>query len=150
MKFPYTMSIAPAIDSGSEIVLLRPEIPVRVHGPTGAAEMLALVDTGADNCVLPLSIARELGIATTPGRGPGAIAFGGQRIELSFAEVLIELSDDDTEIRWRARLYFANFPDDTEKTVILGHEGFLDYFSATFDGKDCVLLLEPNDGIPLA
>ena len=53
-------------------------------------------------------------------------------------------------IRWRTRLYFADFPGDNEKAVILGHEGFLDFFTATFIGEDCVLELEPNDGIPAA
>jgi hypothetical protein len=79
MRFPYTLSVAPSIDTGEQIVLLRPEIPIRVYGPTGAAEMLALVDTGADNSILPLSIAHDLGIQTTPGSGPGATAFGGQQ-----------------------------------------------------------------------
>jgi len=150
MRFPYTLSLARSIDSGDEIVLLRPEIPVRVYGPAGAAEMLALVDTGADSSILPLSIAHDLGIETIPGKGPAATAFGGQQIALSFAEVDLELSQDDDVIRWRGRLYFADFPDATEKTVILGHEGFLDYFTATFDGENCVVILEPNDSIPVA
>jgi predicted aspartyl protease len=150
MRFPYTLSIARSIDSGNEIVVLRPEIPVRVHGPAGTADMLALVDTGADSSILPLSVAHELGIETTPGKGPGAMAFGGERIALSFAEVVLEVSQHETAIRWPARLYFADFPDDTEKAVILGHEGFLDYFTATFDGEECVVTLEPNGGIPIS
>jgi hypothetical protein len=135
MRFPYTLSVARSIDTGKQIVLLRPEIPIRVYGPAGAAELLALVDTGADNSVFPLSIAHDLGIQTTPGRGPSATAFGGQQIALSFADVVLELSQDDAEFRWLGRLYFADFPDGTEKAVILGHEGFLDYFTATFDGE---------------
>jgi hypothetical protein len=35
----------------------------------------------------------------TPGTGPGAIAFGGQPITLSFAEVLLELIQDGNVIR---------------------------------------------------
>ena len=46
MRFPYTLNLAPSIDTGDEIVLLRPEIPIRVYGPAGAANLLALVDTG--------------------------------------------------------------------------------------------------------
>lgn len=148
MKFPYTLSIVPSIETGEEIVLLRPEIPLRVNGPAGHVDVLALVDTGADNSILPLSIATDLGIETIHGKGPGAIAFGGQRIALCFADVVIELSQDSSAIRWRARLYFADFPNGTEKAVVLGHEGFLDYFTATFIGEDCVLDLEPNHSIP--
>jgi hypothetical protein len=150
MRFPYPLSIARSIETGDEIVLLRPEIPIRVYGLAGAADMLALVHTGADNSILPLSVARDLGIETTPGKGPEATAFGGQRIALSFAEVALEISQRDTVVRWRARVYFADFPDDTEKAVIPGHEGFLDYFTATFDGEDCVVALKPNDSIPIA
>lgn len=146
MKFPYTLNIVPSIDTGNEIVLLRPEIPLRLHGPLGHVDVLALVDSGADNSILPLSVATSLGIETTPGKGPGATAFGGQRIALSIAEVVLELHQDGNVIRWAARLYFADVPN--EKVVVLGHEGFLDYFTATFIGEDCVLDLEPNNSIP--
>jgi len=65
MRFPYTLSIVPSIDTGEEIVLLRPEIPIRVFGPGGHADVLALVDTGSDNSILPLAVAHDLGIKTT-------------------------------------------------------------------------------------
>jgi hypothetical protein len=78
MTFPYTLNIARSTDTGDEIVILRPEIPVRVYGPAGTSEVLALLDTGSDNSILPLSIARDLRIPTTPGRGPAAKAYGGQ------------------------------------------------------------------------
>ena len=149
MRFPYSLNIVPSIETGDEIVLLRPEIPHRMHGPAGIADVVALVDTGADTSIVPLSIADDLGIATTPGAGPGAIAFGGQSIRLSFAEVVLELNQDQQTIRWRARMYFAEFPDASERAVVLGHEGFLDYFTATFFGEDYVLELIPNHGIPL-
>ena len=149
MRFPYSLNISPAIDTGEEVVLLRPEVPLRVHGPNGVTRVNALVDTGADNCIFPVSIAHLLGITINKGVGPGATAFGGQRIELSFADVEVELNDDEhPPIRWTARLYFADFPEDEEKTAILGHEGFLDFFVATFHGKDCVLDLTPTDDMP--
>ncbi len=145
MRFPYTLNVVPSIDTGDEIVLLRPEVPLRIYGPLGHVDVLALVDSGADNSIFPLAIATDLGIETTPGKGPGATAFGGQRIGLSFGDVEVELSQDGNTIRWRTRLYFADFPD--EKAVVLGHEGFF-YFTATFIGEDCVLDLKPNDNLP--
>jgi hypothetical protein len=149
MKFPYTLNLVESIDTGDEIVVLRPEVPLRIYGPTGHVDVIALVDSGADNSIFPTSVATNLGIETTPGTGPSATAFGGQQIALSFAEVDLELSDQNgTAVRWRARLYFADFA--TENAVILGHEGFLDYFTATFFGSDCVLDVEPNDDLPRA
>ena len=35
-----------------------------------------------------------------------------------------------------------------EETIILGHQGFLDYFTATFIGEECALELEPNSYLP--
>ena len=32
--------------------------------------------------------------------------------------------------------------------IILGHTGFLEYFTATFDGKFGALTLVPNDELP--
>ena len=49
MKFAYTLNIVPSIETGDEIVLLRPEIPLRLYGSIGHIDLLALVDTGADN-----------------------------------------------------------------------------------------------------
>ncbi|MGO8750076.1 MAG: aspartyl protease family protein [Thermoguttaceae bacterium] len=149
MRFPYSLAVVRSIDTGEEIVLLRPEVPIHLYGPAGTVEVVALVDTGADNSIFPLSIARDLGIETTEGKGPAATAFGGQQIALSFADVVLELSQAGVTIRWQGRLHFADFPGDTEKAVILGHEGFLDYFTATFDGAECSLELEPNDSIPV-
>lgn len=147
MKFPYSLNIVPSIDTGEEIVLLRPEVPLRVHGPNGHLDVVALVDTGADSSILPMAIATDLGIDTIPGRGPGATAFGGQRIVLTFADVLLELFEPSgNPIRWRARVYFADSVD--EQAVVVGHEGFLDYFTATFVGEDCILDLEPNGAMP--
>jgi hypothetical protein len=38
--------------------------------------------------------------------------------------------------------------DANQETLILGHQGFLDYFTATFDGDNCVLDLKPNPHLP--
>jgi hypothetical protein len=150
MRFPYSLNIARSIATGEEIVVMRPEVPIRIHAPGGVAELLALVDTGADNSIFPLSIAKALGVATTPGKGPSVTAFGGQEIALSFAQIVLELWQEGASVRWPSRVYFADFPDDSEKTVILGHEGFLDYFTATFEGEACEFTLEPNPDIPAA
>jgi len=149
MKFHYSAVLSPAPDTGEEVVILRPEVPLRVHGTTGSATYMALVDTGADNTILPLSIARELGITTYPAKGPSAVAFGGQPIELSYADVELEFSQDVETLRWRARVQFFGFADAQPETLVVGHQGFLDYFTAVFDGEQAVLDLQPNPEIPL-
>lgn len=150
MKFDYSAFLSPSPDTGEEVVILRPEVPLRVHGPAGSAIYMALVDTGADNTILPLSIASELGIAVAPAIGPKATAFGGQSIELVFADVELELADEAESIRWFARIYFFGNAKLESETLVVGHQGFLDYFTATFDGEQAMLELRPNRDIPLA
>jgi len=85
MNFPYSGFVSRAPETGEEVIIFRPEVPLRICGGKGAVVYMALVDTGADNTMLPLSIARDLGIVTTKAKGPYATAFGGQQIPLSYA-----------------------------------------------------------------
>ncbi len=152
MRFPYSVNIGPAETgdavSGDAIAILRPEVLVLIHGPTGAESHYALVDTGADNTILPSSVAERLGISMTNCRGPEARAFGGQKIALTYADIVLELTDDNSCIRWQARAFFAESASESEDMVILGHQGFLDFFTATFDGEDCSVSVEPNSTLP--
>ena len=107
------------------------------------------MDTGADNTILPERVARVLGIPLVRGTGPAARAFGGQEIALSYADVDLELVHADESLRWLAHVYFLA-GDADEETIILGHQGFLDYFTATFIGEECALELKPNSYLPRA
>ena len=136
MRFDYTAIVSSSPDTGDHVVIFRPEIRIKVHGSKGSCDFLALVDTGADNTILPESIANDLGIPLIAGKGPAATAFGGQKIVLSYADVELELVHPKATLRWLARVYFVAGSADKE-TLILGHQGFLDYFTATFIGEEC-------------
>jgi hypothetical protein len=84
----------------------------------------------------------------TPCLGPGPEAFGGQRIPLTFADAQIELLHEDGDLSWNARLYFAEAAEGVTEGALLGHEGFLDCFTAVFDGEQCILELIPNSHLP--
>lgn len=61
MRFDYTAILSVVPDTGDAVVIFRPELRIRVHGPSGSADFLAPVDTGADNTILvrqPLFVAR--------------------------------------------------------------------------------------------
>jgi predicted aspartyl protease len=148
MIFYYQPIISAAPDGNYQIVL-RPEIPVTVIGPTGKATYSGLVDTGSDNTILPKSVAHQLGIALVPAAGPPATVFGGHRVQLLVGDVTLELEADTEVARWQTQIYFFDFAHEEDETVILGHMGFLDYFTATFDGKLGSLTLVPNDELPL-
>ncbi len=104
-------------------------------------------DTGADNTILPESVARDLGIPMTRATGPAARAFGGQEISLFCADVELELARADGRLRSLAHVYFPAAGMDKE-TIILGQQGFLDYFTATFMGEKRILDLEPSSYLP--
>lgn len=148
MKFPYSMYIVSASDTGEPVPMLRPEVQVRIYGPEGDADALALVDTGSDKSIFPLSFASDVGINTTPGEGLSALAFGGQNMPLEYADVELELPTSEPAWRWQTRIYFTDISDETERAV-LGHDGFLEFFTATFDGEQCELELLPNADLPL-
>jgi predicted aspartyl protease len=147
MRFEYTPVLSLSPDTGEGAVIFRPQVHIGVRGPKGSGDFLALVDTGADNTIIPESVARRLGIPLTPGTGPSATAFGGQAIALSYADIEMELSDGDETLRWLARAYFVSMEPEQE-TAVLGHQGFLDYFTAVFDGEECSLELRANSYLP--
>jgi len=147
MRFDYTAIVSSSPDTGEPVVIFRPEVRIKVHGSKGSGDFLALVDTGADNTILPESIARDLGISLIAGKGPAATAFGGQEIALSYADIEMELVHPNATLRWLARVYFVEGSADKE-TLILGHQGFLDYFTAIFKGEECALDLEANSYLP--
>jgi hypothetical protein len=122
-------------------------VPVRVHGRTRNRVLLGLVDTGADSTILPLALARDLGVKVKPCAGPPPTSFGGETLSLSYGNVAIELTDDQESYRWKTRVLFYDAPEGSEGTAILGHESFLDRFLATVDFRDGVMELIPNEWI---
>jgi predicted aspartyl protease len=148
MIFYYQSIISAAPDDDDYLLVLRPEIPLTVFGPGGKGTYTALVDTGSDHTILPKSIADVLQIPIRAASGTPATAFGGHRVQLFVGEVTFELTEETEVLRWSAQAYFFDFAEDEDECVILGHSGFLDYFTATFDGKQGILTLIANDELP--
>jgi hypothetical protein len=149
MNFAYSSLISRCPDTDDFLLIRRPEIPVTIEEPAGSATYAGMVDSGSDNTILPRSIADLLGIEVERASGPAAIAFGGRRIPLLAGEAILHLSRDGESLRWKAPVCFFEFPQDDEESVLLGHAGFLEYFTATFDGKLCILTLIANHEMPL-
>jgi predicted aspartyl protease len=122
-------------------VVYRPAIPITIHAGGSRVERFALVDTGADLTVIPGEIASFLGIV--PDRDK-AIAMSGVEdaiLSASPADVELELSRGRDVYRWRTRVYVAD-----QQYVLLGTEGFLEYFVATFDWSAKTLEIMPSRG----
>jgi hypothetical protein len=149
MIFPYRSIITEAPDSNDFLLIVRPEVPVTFVGPAGSASYVGLVDTGSDHTILPKTIADELGILLQPAMGQPASVFGGNRLQLLVGEVILKLKADGESLSWRTGAFFFDFTGAADETVILGHSGFFDYFTAIFDGKSASLTLLPNDELPI-
>ncbi len=147
MRFEFTCVISVAADTGEPLAVFRPEVEICIYGPRGSKVLDALVDTGSDNMVFPGYVARELGIPVTRAAGPAAQAFGGHEVGLSYADVELELVHAEQSLRWHTQVFFLT-EDTVEETVILGRDGFLEYFTATFIGDEFALELKPNAYLP--
>jgi predicted aspartyl protease len=144
MKFPYATHIAWSSNSPDAILLLRPEIPVTIMSQTDHVSMIGLVDTGSDFTIIPKSAADGLGIPLeSTGESPVKV-FGGNPVELLIGVATFKLALSASVIQWTTEVSFYEFDSPSNETVILGHAGFLEFFTAVFDGWENELTLEPN------
>ena len=148
MNFAYTKyEIQPSSTNPSGIIR-RPEVMLRVIGQTGDAYLMALVDTGADECVLPLSVGEAIGARLSPDETILASGVGGDVLELIPGDVEFELVGGEESYRWQVRVGFARFENPEDECTILGHVGALELFTATFDGENHRGTLVPNAAFP--
>jgi len=150
MKFPYRPLVTSAPDGIDFLLVARPEIPFRIVGPSGQFTYIGLVDTGSDHTILPASIARDLGIELQLAAGPSASVFSGALVQLDAGTVTLSIESDGQSITWSTDVCFFEFNSPDEETIVLGHAGFLDFFTAIFDGKLAELELIANDEMPAA
>ena len=125
-------------------------IPITLFGAKGSVTYLALVDTGSDNTIFPKSVADYLGIRVDQDQGPTARSFTGHQVQLLSGDAHLQIETEDARLDWPTPICFFDYDEPEEEAVVLGHAGFLEYFTATFDGKAYVLALVPNDDLPNA
>jgi len=104
----------------------------------------ALVDTGADETMLPLSMANEMGfrfdLEKDKTMWDGA---GGTKFAVYESTHPIEFILESPGFRlhkWKANAYFTL----EQPTILIGRKNFLDKFVITFDGKNRVFELSTN------
>lgn len=148
MIFPYSAVITNAPESGEYLLIRRPEIPITIQGLNLEAVYMGLVDTGSDHTIVPMSVARDLGVAVDEIEESSASVFGGQSVRLRSGEVGLKLEADGETVTWPTLVSFFDFPSEADETIILGHAGFLEFFTSTFDGELESLTLVPNRNLP--
>lgn len=124
----------------------RPVIPLTVDGPWVRQVIYVLVDSGADDIVLPLALASQIGVDLTPAvvrtaQGVG----GGPPSTLWFAPLILELNDGRSMCRWHAVVAFTQAP---MHYPMFGIAGGLEHFRMTLDIAAREVLLEPGPSLP--
>lgn len=135
MRFLYHPYPVRGTGSSRYKIVHRPTILVRVVGASGGDEIMGLVDTGADDTLLPDFLIKPLGVTIDPADKAIVVGIDGGTFVVRYGELDLELPG----YGWSARVGFhASF------NAVLGHAGFLEYFTATFNGRRCYLNLTPN------
>jgi hypothetical protein len=128
--------------------LWRPEVDITVSGPYGRELTVALLDTGSDQTVLPLSTADKLGVPIQRERRVNASGVRGDITTIVPGTVQIEINGFSSSLKWTATVGFANFPGPDEECALLGYGGCLEFFTVIFDGGNRIVELHPNRSFP--
>lgn len=148
MKFSYRSYVSQFPGSADFRLILRPMVTVRITGPKADARWDALVDTGADETLLPLSLADPLGIELDQEATSQAAGISGDRLTIYYGDVEFEIVAENDMVSWRSTVGFVDFGSVEDEVIVLGHGGCLDYFVATFDGEKAELELTRNSLLP--
>lgn len=103
-----------------------------------------MVDTGADETLFPISIARALGVELDQQLTSEAAGISGARLTIHYGDVELRIENAGETIAWKTTEGFVDFGSTNDEVIILGHGGCLDYFTTTFDGEQAELAIEAN------
>jgi hypothetical protein len=120
-------------------------VPIRIIGPAGSRELVGLADSGADDILLPESLIERLGVIIRPDDRAAIAGITGEATVARYGTVALELARGGRPYRWSAQVGFYG-----RAKVVLGHADFLDHFTATFNGRQRHLTLQPNGTAPPA
>ena len=124
---------------GDAWTIYRPCLPVTFrHAGKGFPVGHALVDTGADMTVLPMEMAKYLGVELAPEKGIDIGSAGGGHFTAVPSAKAIECvveGDGFRPARWKSVVFFAA----RQPTVLLGHRGCLEHLDLLFHGRDRTL-----------
>lgn len=150
MRFWYQQyEVAPQATGAGATVLYRPEIPVRIIGGTDDDYLLGLLDSGADEVILPWSIAEKIGAEIDEDTRWSIRGFAGQHAQAVLGHIELAISDGSETHRWPALVGLVRYDNPLlEQLALLGRRGFLELFNVEFRGEDHQVVIEPNATFP--
>lgn len=148
MKFSYREYVSIFPGTKDYRLILRPVITIRVVGPNADARWDALVDSGADETLFPLSLAEILGVELDQELISEAAGISGDRLKIQYGNVELRIESGTETVVWKTTVGFVDFGSASDEVIILGHGGCRDFFTAIFDGEKAELELTPNALFP--
>ena len=145
VRFPYLKYPVRGVGAVFVTSVYRPTVPIRLFGPAGDGLAYGLVDTGADDTILPDRFIKPLGVKIHPSDYANLAGIDDLLVFVRFGTLDLELSRPGVAYRWSATVAF--YPG---SKAILGHSGFLEHFTATFNGLRRHVTLTPNGTAPAA
>ncbi len=145
LQFPYmARPIKPPVPPNhppGTIYRYRPIVPVTLVGQTNRRHGAhAVLDTGSDDCLFPISFLTRIGTTPRPETGH-RVTWRGSTYPIQYANITLMLADDTSTYSWPTIAAFTQAP---IKFSLLGLAGCLQYFDARFLGADRTLELEAN------
>ena len=132
MNFPYAAyEVEPTPSQPEESIIYRPIIPFRLTGSAGAAVFYGLLDTGADETLLPRAMAELVDVAVDLSPATTMLSASGE-VEVVYGQVTLEVGRGRGRYRWQGTVGIVDQP---WEEAVLGHAGFLRYFDVTFFGE---------------
>ncbi len=122
-----------------------PLLLVGVTGHLGPVARHLRLDSGADDTILPLSMATALGLDLTCAPTAEAESASGNVVRYPCTRVTLRISDGVEFCSWDAVVGFVSTP---RRTGLAGLAGFLNYFDAEFFGDSHEFTLQPNTAFP--
>lgn len=139
----YQRGTAPGFPDG---IVYRPRIPIVIKTDTEPVPFDALVDTGSDQTIFPISGLEAFGVQINKKSTSQVLTLHGQPDTLYEGEnIQLALYINDHAYEWPAVVWFST---NINAVPILGYSGFLEYFRAVFDGEKRELEIVPNKKFP--
>jgi Aspartyl protease len=123
----------------------RPTVNLTLSTDRGEITIRALVDTGSHSCIFGRAVADALDIDVGPGAGPRRqIQLLGDTHDAVVTQVTLDLPPFEG-LSWEAEAAFLVADLNLSFAGVLGQEGFLDRWVASFNYYDSYFVIEERD-----
>ena len=134
MRFAYDLigTSSPILALGGRYFRPRPIVPITLIGPLGSHLLRGLVDSGADEIIVPEFVPPIIGVDLFGAPTVTTRGIAGSMVSVRLAEVTMRIADLHERREWSAWVGFSPIP---RRTAVLGFTGFLQYFTTMLHGE---------------